>query len=155
MPAYSVTYTAPSTPPIDPQGIAAQQGEVTLGAGDFTSSCTSSTLIGDSASFFITAPTVTVGLAPVTANLALGATQQFNGYAVGSVNNALIWQVNGVIDGSMSYGTITNINPNTSTNNGGLYTAPAIMPMTGAHVTITMISQADPTKTQTAVVTLH
>jgi hypothetical protein len=36
-----------------------------------------------------------------------------------------------------------------------LYTAPAAMPMTGNTVTITVISQADPTKTQTAIVTLH
>ena len=56
----------------------------------------------DSVTFFITAPSVTVGLSPATASVALGGTQQFIGYAVGNVNNALTWQVNGVTGGSTS-----------------------------------------------------
>jgi hypothetical protein len=149
--ATSVVYTAPATPPIDGSVIAAQEGEVWVQAYSLISPLCGDAI--DVANFIITAPTETVGLSPVAALVALGGTQSFAGYAVGNVNNALAWQVNGVTGGSTAYGTITNAN--TSTNNGGLYTAPAIMPMTGATVTITMISQADPTKTQTAVVTLH
>lgn len=152
-PSYSVTYTAPSTPPINSQGFAPQQGEVTFEATDV--SCAPTTLITGAATFAITAPTVTVGLSPTTVSVGLGTTEQFYGYAVGNVNNTLTWQVEGVTGGSMSCGTITNINPVTTFNNGGLYTAPAIMPMTGSTVAITMVSQADPTKTQTAVITLH
>jgi hypothetical protein len=148
----TITYTAPSTPPIYtlPTSSTTPQGTVYLTAsvnptngniGGFTS-----------LQFVITAPSVSVGLSPATPSVALGATQQFSGYAVGSVTQGLTWQVNGVTGGSMSYGTITQ---SSTWPYGGLYTAPAIMPMTGPNVTITVISQADPTKTQTAVVTLH
>ncbi len=98
----------------------------------------------------ITAASVTTGISPLTASVALNGTQQFNGYAVGNTNNGVTWQVNGVTGGSTAAGTIT-----TSSTAGGLYTAPAAMPMTGKTVTITAISQADPTKTASAVVTLR
>jgi hypothetical protein len=52
--------------------------------------------------------------------------------------------VNGVTGGSAATGTITNAV--TAFYEGGLYTAPTVMPMTGDTVTITMISQADPPK---------
>jgi hypothetical protein len=38
-------------------------------------------------------------------------------------------------------------------NSAGTYIAPSTMPIGGS--TVTIISQADPTKTQSAVVTLH
>jgi hypothetical protein len=44
------------------------------------------------ASFIMTAPSVTVSLAPLTASVALGGTPQFIGYAVGNLNNTLTWQ---------------------------------------------------------------
>jgi hypothetical protein len=47
---------------------------------------------GDSLSFIMTAPSVTVSLAPLTASVALGGTPQFIGYAVGNLNNTLTWQ---------------------------------------------------------------
>ena len=100
----------------------------------------------DSVTFFITAPTIAVGISPASAGVSLNAAQQFTGYAVGSVNNALTWQVDGVNGGSVAYGTITA---------AGLYTAPPILPMTGAGVTITVLSQADPTKSASALVNLQ
>ena len=154
----TVTYTAPSSPAIiyigGCDGIAGGgDGEVGVQA----------TLLNEAndflfsnyarVSFPITAPTVTVGLFPVTATVVLGSTEQFNGWAVGNVNNALTWQVNGVTGGSAATGTISNAV--TANYEGGLYTAPTVMPMTGDTVTITMISQADPTKTLTAIVTLQ
>ncbi len=100
----------------------------------------------DSVSFVITAPSITVGLSPATANVALGSAQQFFGYAVGNINNALTWYVNGFAGGSTTTGTI---------NTAGTYVAPANMPMSGNTVTITVISQADPTKTASSVISLH
>jgi hypothetical protein len=142
----SITYTAPATPPI--YAGPCMDGEVVLQATVPTTPLSSTTV-----SFTITAPTVTVGLGPPTATVKLGSTEQFVGYAVGSVNNALTWQVNGVTGGSAATGTITNTV--TANYEGGLYTAPTVMPMTGSTITITLISQADPTKTQTAIVTLQ
>jgi hypothetical protein len=100
----------------------------------------------------VTAPSVTVGLSPATATVALNATKQFNGYAVGNVNGALNWQVNGITGGSTATGTIVSL----SSFSPGVYvyTAPSAMPMTGNTVTITVISQADPTQTASSVVTL-
>lgn len=111
------------------------------------------TNISDNQTFVVTAPSVTVGLSPATATVALNATQQFTGYAVGNVNNALTWQVNGVTGGSTANSTIAPL------VNGFpgvyLYTAPTAIPMTGDTVTLTAISQADPTKTASSTITLH
>lgn len=152
--ARTITYTAPATPPIyaPPYGAApAGEGIVILTAYVENSQGDDELLEADV--FPITAPSVTVGLSPATVSVALGTTEQFSGYAVGNINNSLTWQVNGVSGGSSTYGSITQAN--TYNDNGGLYTAPATMPMTGPTVTITMISQADPTKTATATITLH
>jgi hypothetical protein len=144
-------YTAPPTPPIytgvGPTSIT--QGTVTLFAmfPDFGPS------ISDNQTFVVTAPSVTVGLAPATATVALNATQQFTGYAVGNVNNALTWQVNGVTGGSTANGTIALV-PN-GLPGAYLYTAPSAIPMTGKTVILTAISQADTTKTASSTITLQ
>jgi hypothetical protein len=143
----SILYTAPATPPIysaTPTGIA--QGTVTVNVRVADPPGTSIPTSPDSVSFVITAPSITVGLSPATANVALGSAQQFFGYAVGNINNALTWYVNGFAGGSTTTGTI---------NTAGTYVAPANMPMSGNTVTITVISQADPTKTASSVITLH
>ena len=147
----TVTYTAPAQSPIYTtpcNGLAGGgDGWVVLKAtaNDFFSSSVQ-------VSFPITG-TVWVGLSPLTTTVALGGTEQFLGYAVGNTNTALTWQVNGVTGGSAATGTISNTV--TADYEGGLYTAPTVMPMTGNTITITMISQADPTNTMTANVTLH
>jgi len=83
----------------------------------------------------------------------LGGAQQFNGYAIGNLNNALLAKVNGVVGGSVATGTIA---PSPVGFYGYYtYTAPATLPMTGSQVTITFVSQADTTKSASAVVTLH
>jgi hypothetical protein len=143
-----ILYTAPPTPPIYTQtqtGIT--QGTVTLDVTVTPPAGTSTPVSPDTVSFVITAPSVTVALTPAQANVALGGSLQLIGYAVGNVNNALTWQVNGVTGGSMSTtGTI---------NTSGLYLAPTNMPMSGKTVTISIISQADPTKTASSVITLQ
>jgi hypothetical protein len=77
---------------------------------------------------------------------------QFYAYAVGGTNNALSFAVDGVVGGSAATGTITNLAGNVF---GGLYTAPAVLPVTGNTVTITATSLADSTKSASAVVTLR
>jgi len=109
--------------------------------------------------FAITAPEVATGIAPATATIALGTTEEFYGYAVGNVNNGITWQVNGVAGGSAATGTIVNTGYQ-PTGGGdfvwpGTYTAPATMPMSGNTVTVTAVSQADSTKFSSAVVTLQ
>jgi hypothetical protein len=140
------TYTAPAAPPIygaNEMANGAVQGSVTLSAYA-SSSLGSFDFVSGSVTFVITGP-ISVGLSPTSASLNLGGTQQFTGYAVGSTNTALIWQVNGVTGGGTATGIITT---------AGLYTAPMTIPMTGNTVTITAVSQADPTKTASSVVTL-
>lgn len=144
-----ILYTAPATPPIysqTPTGIT--QGTVTLNATVSDPVGTSTPVTSDAVTFVVTAPAVTVGLAPLTANVALGGNQQFLGYAVGNLNNAFTWQLsaNGIPSTSGTLGTI---------NAGGTYVAPQNMPVSGSTVTVTITSQADPTKTMSATVTLH
>jgi hypothetical protein len=146
--APTMTYTAPPTPPIyNPAQVTAGavQGSVTVIAfvnnnpGNFLSDASATQ------TFVITAPSITVAISPATASVNLGGTQQFTAYAIGSVNNALTWQVNGVASGATATGTIST---------GGLYTAPTVAPMTGNTVTIAAVSQADSTKSASSIVTL-
>jgi hypothetical protein len=136
-------YTAPATPPIYSNNILTA-GHVTVDANAGATQLATS--------FVITAPSVTTGITAVNTSVALGATQIVYAYAVGSINNALTLQVNGVTGGSTTTGTITAV--------GGiygqyLYTAPTSLPVAGNPVTLTVISQADPTKTSTLAITLH
>ena len=145
-------YTAPASPPIYPASLSSSEasGTVTLWAcspgGGLFGVCAVQT-------FTITAPTVTTGIIPLTAAVPLSGTAQFTAYAVGNINNAITVQVNGVTGGSTSTGTIV---PTAILGPGAyLYTAPATMPMSGNTVTVTVISQADPTKTASSVITLQ
>jgi hypothetical protein len=145
----TAVYTAPAMPPIYSNSYYAN-GTVTLEASvasSFTSAATATQ------TFAITAPSVTTVITPLTAAVPLNTTAQFTAYAVGNINNAITVQVNGVTGGSTSTGAIVH----TANQFLGVYvyTAPATMPMTGSTVTITVISQADPTKTATAIVTLQ
>ena len=147
-PAYSVSYTAPSAPPVYsgniPSGLT--QGTVTVVVTADAPPGTTYPTAHDSTTFFITTPSITVGISPSTATVALGASLQFGGYALGTVNNLITWAVNGVPGGAVSTGTVST---------AGLYTAPANLPISGDTVTITATSQADPTKSASATVTLH
>jgi len=142
----TTTYTAPAVPPLYAAAEVANgsvQGSVTLLA-QANSVQGSFIFVTATTTFVITGP-ISVGVSPMTASLHVGGTQLFTAYAVGSVNNALTWQVNGVPGGGTATGTITT---------AGLYTAPAALPMTGNTVTITAVSQADTTKSASSVVTL-
>ena len=136
----SVVYTAPATPPLYPGSPDPLiQGMVTLRAN----------LVGntaDTVSFHVTAPAVTAGISPGSATIPLGTSQWFYGYAVGAVNNAVTYQVNGITGGNAQVGTIAP---------AGYYTTPASMPMGGNTVTLKLISTEDPTATASATITLQ
>jgi len=87
---------------------------------------------------------VSVTLSPATVSVAIGDTQQFTATVSGSSNAALTWSVNDTAGGSAAIGTISN---------AGLYTAPDNLPSPGT-VTVKATSQADVTKSASAVVTL-
>ena len=70
----------------------------------------------------------------------VGITVQFTATVSGTTNTAVTWQVNGVPGGNSTVGTISS---------DGLYTAPAVQPNPST-VTITAVSQADPTKSGSA-----
>ena len=142
-------YTAPATPPLyGPYG-----GGPLLPAGTVDLR----TIAGATSvetRFTITAPSITTGFyTPSSTSVALGGTLNISAYAVGSANNAITLQVNGITGGGTSVGTIAA--PANSYYGSYLYTAPTAMPMTGNTITITVISQADPTKSSNLVLTLH
>src|SRR5437879_9198524 len=73
---------------------------------------------------------VIVTIAPVSATVAAGGTQQFTATVQNTSNTAVTWQVNGVTGGNATVGTISS---------SGLYTAPA----SPATVTVTAVSWGD------------
>jgi hypothetical protein len=89
-------------------------------------------------------PPVTVSVAPSSANVVLGATQSFTATVSNAANTAVTWSVNSVSGGNSSVGTISA---------SGLYTAPQLLPSPAA-VTVTAISQADPTRSASATVSV-
>jgi hypothetical protein len=90
-------------------------------------------------------PNITVGILPVTANVALGQTQQFQSSVTGSSDAAVTWEVNGVTGGNANSGTVSS---------AGMYAAPVVLP-SPAIVTVTAVSQANPKNSASANVTLQ
>src|SRR5205085_8787699 len=91
-----------------------------------------------------TATPVRVTISPVSATVGAGGTQQFTATVQNTSNTAVTWQVSGVSGGNATVGTISS---------SGLYTAPAVVP-NPATVAVTAVSQADPTKSASAQVTI-
>jgi IPT/TIG domain len=88
--------------------------------------------------------TVSVSVAPTTANIRAGATFAFSSSVDGSSNTAVTWAVNSVAGGNTTLGTI---------DVSGNYTAPAAVPNPNT-ITVTATSAADTTKTANSAVTL-
>ncbi len=88
-------------------------------------------------------PPVSVSVSPASANVPTGGTQQFTATVQNASNTAVTWFVNDVQGGGPAMGTITT---------GGLYTAPASAP--SGTVTVKATSNADPTKSGLAAVTV-
>ncbi len=87
-----------------------------------------------------TAP-VSVAVSPSSVTLAPAGVQQFTAKVLNTTNTTVSWTVDGIANGNSTVGTITT---------SGSYTAPAT---NGTHQVVAT-SQADPTKSDTAVVTV-
>lgn len=88
-------------------------------------------------------PTIVVGIAPASASVVAGATQQFAALVTGTSNTAVSWSVSGAGCNGAACGTIRS---------GGLYAAPAVVP-SPATVIVTATSAVDGTKSASADVT--
>jgi hypothetical protein len=85
---------------------------------------------------------VVVTVSPSQASVSVGQTQQFTAMVTGTNNTAVTWSVSGVGCVGNACGTISQ---------AGLYTAPAIPPAPSS-VNVIATSQADPTRSGSAVV---
>ena len=95
---------------------------------------------------------VSVTISPSIASLATLATQAFTATVSGSTNTAVSWQVSGVAGGNSASGLISTTV--LGTNNEAIYLAPSAVP-SPATVSVTAVSQADPTKSASATVTIQ
>ena len=89
-------------------------------------------------------PPITVAVAPSTATVVVNALQQFAATVTGNADTSVSWNVNGVVGGNATVGTITST---------GLFQAPASVP-SPATVTITAVSLADNTISASAQATI-
>src|SRR6202042_238161 len=87
--------------------------------------------------------TVVVTIAPLSASVVLGSSQQFTATVSNAANQSVIWNVNGIAGGSALVGTISA---------AGLFTAPQILPQP-ASALVQAVSQADSAASTTAPVT--
>jgi hypothetical protein len=88
---------------------------------------------------------VSVSVTPRTANLQVNGQQQFNATITGNSDQAVTWDVNGVVGGNSTIGFIDSTT--------GLYTAPAVVP-SAATVTVDATSQAVTSAVGSASVTI-
>jgi hypothetical protein len=89
-------------------------------------------------------PPVGVSVSPAAVQVVTGGSQQFTATVTGTTNASVTWSVTGTGCSASACGTITSY---------GLYTAPATIP-SPARVTVRATSQADGTKSGTAVATI-
>jgi uncharacterized protein (DUF1800 family) len=87
---------------------------------------------------------ITVTISPKTATLGAGNVQQFQATVTGSIDLSVTWSVNGVSYGNSTVGTL---------DYSGNYTAPNNILGLGS-VTVTATSNANPAKSDSAIVTL-
>jgi len=107
--ADSAMYTAPGTLPSSPT-----VSVTATSVADPSKSASASVGIGC---------TSANGIAPVSASMALGQTQNFAASLCVAPGTAVVWDVNGVVGGSAALGTVTNTGAASTT-----YTAPADLP---------------------------
>ncbi len=94
-------------------------------------------------------PAVSVSVSPSAATVALGGAQTFQATVTGAQDTTVTWDVNGVVDGNPTAGSILNsqIAPDTTT-----YNAPQTMPA-GGSVTVNARSNANPNVSASATIT--
>jgi len=118
-----------------------------LGLILFAAACSSSSSSSSSGNrgTGTTPPPTGVTISLKTATLSRGATHQFTAVVQGSSDQSVVWEVNGVRGGSSAFGLISL---------DGVYIAPATVPNSPS-VTVTAASAADPTKSDSATVTIQ
>jgi hypothetical protein len=132
------------------QGFSGDGGQSTSAELNFPSG-----LVGDSAGDLFVAdtdnarirklvPSIFVTVTPNPVNVAVSTQEQFTATVTGTSNTSVTWQVNGVVGGNSTVGTIST---------GGLFQAPATIP-SPATVTVTAISAADGTTSASAQATI-
>ena len=89
-------------------------------------------------------PPVGVSIAPGTASLQTGASQEFTATVTNTTNATVTWQVNGTTGGDATVGVISA---------SGVYSAPSLVP-SPATVSVTAVSAVDPTRSGSAQVTI-
>jgi len=87
---------------------------------------------------------IQVTVSPSSATVRVGKSKQFTAIVENTPNTAVTWHVNGVLGGNTTVGKITTT---------GFYKAPMTVPSPSV-VTVTAVSQADPTKSGSASVTV-
>lgn len=95
---------------------------------------------------------VSVSISPSLVTMATLATQSFTATVSGSTNTAVTWQVNGVSGGNSTNGLISTTVLGTASE--AIFLAPSAVP-SPASVSVTAVSQADPTKSASATVTIQ
>ena len=88
---------------------------------------------------------ITVTINPTSIIVTVNQSTPFTDTVAGTTNTAVQWEVNGVVGGTATTGTISA---------SGVYTAPAQVP-SPAKVTVNVVSQADATKSASAGVTVE
>ena len=123
-------YTAPATVPSP-----AQVSVIATSVADTTKSSAATVTI---------IPPVAISISPTTAQVRVGAQQQFTATVLNTANTSVTWSVTGAGCAGTACGSIST---------SGLYTAPATAP-NPTQVSVTAASIADTTKTSTATVTI-
>ncbi len=100
--------------------------------------------VSKSDSAVLTLKPITVTVSPESASVKVGTAQQFNATVLGGTNTSVTWTLSGAGCSGSTCGTI---------DASGLYTAPANVP-TPATVTVKGTAVADPTRFDTATVTV-
>ena len=88
---------------------------------------------------------ITVTINPASTIVTVNQSTRFTDTVTGTTNTAVQWEVNSVVGGTATTGTISA---------SGLYTAPAQVP-SSATVTVKVVSHADVTKSASAAVTIE
>jgi len=89
-------------------------------------------------------PPVGISISPTSANVRVRTTKQFTATVSNTSNTSVTWKVNGVTGGNSTFGTVST---------SGAYKAPNNVP-SPAKVTVTSTSNADTTKSASALVTV-
>lgn len=131
--ADTATYTAPSAPPAPPN-----VSVTATSAADSTKSATANVLIVCGANL----------VSPAVASVALGQTQPFTATLCVPPGTTITWDVDGIVGGNATLGTVTNNGGNTTT-----YTAPSSLPVNNP-VTIDATAQSSPPQSASATVTV-